>query len=378
MQKVKVEKWGGIEVSRLGYGCMRFPMKDGKIDGALSGEMLDTAYKNGVNYFDSAYVYLGGQSEGFVGATLSKYPRDSYYMATKLPVWEVERESDVNKLFEEQLIRLGMDYIDFYMLHALNAERWAAVKELKMIERLADLKERGKIKFLGFSYHGDYDTFADAVGAYPWDFVQIQINYSDYDLIGAGALYRLLGEKGIPCIVMEPVRGGFLAEPPMEVRDIMAKADPAVSPAAWALRWCMDLENAPVILSGMNELSQVEENIGVFERGRSLSPEEREMFGRCVDILKAVKSIPCTSCGYCMDCPYGVDIPGIYGIYNIYRLFGSTFRANADYKDFLNRGVGFEGCVKCGACTPKCPQGIEIPEKLEEMHEFLLTVHPPR
>lgn len=376
MEFVKVKRWGDIAVSRLGYGCMRFPTADGKIEREPSKAMLEAAIKGGVNYFDTAYVYHNQESESFVGEVLANYPRDSFYIATKLPVWLLNQQNNINMLFEEQLKRLQTDYIDFYLIHAINASRWNYTKENKVIEQLLEEKEKGRIKFLGFSYHGDFETFKEVIDAFDWDFAQIQINYADYDMIGAKAYFDILAEREIPCIVMEPVRGGFLANPPAKVKELMASMDNKISPAAWAMRWCMDLENTPVILSGMGHIDQVIDNLETFKEARKLSSAEKEMFADAVDILKSVKSVPCTACNYCMDCPYGVDIPGIFSIYNIQQLFGNNFRANAEYKDFLELGKGVDKCVDCGKCAPLCPQDIDIPGKLKELHEFLLNVYP--
>ena len=375
MQKVKVEKWGGIEVSRLGYGCMRLPMVDGEIDKELSEKMIDTAYLNGVNYFDTAYVYLNGKSEIFVGQALKKYPRDSYYIATKLPTWMVSEEKDVHHILEEQLNKLDMDYVDFYLIHGVTATRLEMMRKYDIYEKCLELKKSGKIKFLGFSFHGSLDTLQTVLDEYDWDFVLVQINYTDWDMIGAKNFYHLLEEKGVPSIIMEPVRGGFLANPPDEVKDLMAAEDPSVSPAGWALRWCMDLDNAPVILSGMSEQGQVDENLKIFEKERKLSDSEKAMFEKAVNCFKKVNAVGCTYCGYCMDCPHGVDIPGIFRIYNIHQIFKNNFRASSDYNDFMVRGRGFDKCTKCDVCAKQCPQNIAISEKLEELHEFLLKVN---
>ncbi|MCL2564785.1 MAG: aldo/keto reductase [Defluviitaleaceae bacterium] len=376
MELTKVKHWGCISVSRLGYGAMRFPTIDGKIDREPSEAMVDAAFKGGVNYFDTAYIYLNQESESFMGEVLSKYPRDSFYIATKLPIWLANQEKDVIKIFEEQLNRLRVEMIDFYMLHALNGGRWNAAKKLRAMEQLLEEKKKGRIKFLGFSYHGDLETFKGLVDEFDWDFVQIQINYADYEMIGAKAYFDILAEKKIPCIVMEPVRGGFLADPPPRVSELMTALDSKLSPAAWAMRWCMDLDNTPVILSGMSHMDQVEDNLETFKVPKKLSSGEKEMFASAVDVLKSVKSVPCTACNYCMDCPYGVDIPGIFSIYNIQQLFGNNFRANADYKDFLELKKAGDKCINCGQCAPLCPQDIDIPNKLTELHEFLLKVYP--
>lgn len=376
VKRTRIERWGGIEVSRLGFGGMRFPTTDdGKIDRPQAAAMMDTAYQNGVNYFDTAYGYHDGESEVVMGEALGRYPRDSFYIADKLPVWLVSCEADVNKRFQEQLDRLGMDRVDFYLLHALNQARWPDVKQHRMLEQLIEKKEKGLIRYLGFSYHGDLDTFREIVDAYDWDFVQIQLNYADYDIIGAKDYYNKLREKDIPCLVMEPVRGGFLANPPESVKTKMEAFEGGkVSPAGWALRWCMNLEGVPVILSGMSTPEQVEENLETFSEARTLTPEQSALIQEAQSILGSIKSIPCTACRYCMDCSFGVDIPEVFRLYNTHQLFGGDFEAKSGYADLKRRQHGVDKCTRCGACVPQCPQNIDIPEKLAEVDAFIQSL----
>lgn len=367
-----------VSVSRLGFGCMRFPtLEDGKIDRVKAAGLVDLAYQSGVNYFDTAYGYHGGESELFIGEALKQYPRDSFYLADKLPIWLVSKPEDTDNLFQEQLVKTQVEFFDFYLIHALNAPRWKAVKENGVLDKLTEFKKQGKLRRLGFSYHGDLATYLELVDAFDWDFVQLQVNYVDWLGIDAKAYYDKLCEKKIPCVVMEPVRGGFLASPPDEVKADMATFEGGVvTPAGWAMRWCIDKDNMPVILSGMSAGEQVRENLATFSEADKLTEAQAAFLERCAEKIAGIKAIPCTACGYCMPCPFGVDIPEIFGAYNRYKLYGNAFRSNADYKDLLDRGHGADQCTKCGACALQCPQSIDIPGRLPEMHDFLLALMP--
>jgi len=371
----KIEQWGGIEVSRLGFGAMRLPVGgDRKIDWAKAAAMVDKAVESGVNYFDTAYLYHGGESELFLGEALKKYPRDSYYLATKMPPHRVETEDEFYRIFEEQLHKLQTDHIDFYLLHGLSAIRLNSVRQLNMVDKLAAMKKAGKIRFMGFSYHGDTDTFRELIDMGVWDFAQIQINYLDYAMINAKALYDKLTTANIPCICMEPIRGGWLANPPDEAKSLMAGfGGSAATPAGWGFRWCIDKDNLAVILSGMNTLEQVEENTGTFASDSKLTPAQNEMLAKVSAIITGAKTVPCTACRYCMDCPAGVDIPEVFRIYNHFKTFKNAFRAGEDYKALIHFGHGVDKCTRCGACSLQCPQEISIPEELDAIKDILLN-----
>lgn len=360
------------EVSRLGFGCMRFPTTDnGKIDRAKSNEMLQYAYDHGVNYYDTAWGYHNGESQLVTGEFLSGKPRGSFYLATKLPLWLCKEESDNARIFEEQLANCQVDFFDFYLAHAFNAARYEEYVRLNTHEYLTEMKRQGKIKRLGFSYHGDLDTLRKLLDEFEWDFVQLQVNYFDYSYPKSNARqeYEMVTAKGLPCICMEPVRGGFLANLPDSVRVEMEQFEGAkLSSAAWALRWCMDQENMRVILSGMSTLEQVKENIAVFSgENDRLTDEERTMIGKATDTLLAADTVPCTACRYCMDCPFGVDIPGVFDIYNQYRIFQTPNAFGWQWDIMVKDGHGPEQCTRCGACEPMCPQSIAIPDQLERI-----------
>jgi len=360
----------GVEISQLGFGAMRFPtLENGKINWEESAKMIDRAYEAGVNYFDTAYPYHGGESQVFLGETLKKYPRDSYHFVTKLPIWLVDSKQGMEDMFNEQLKNCGMDYFDFYMIHALGEDRNPLIEKHGVYDFLLEQKKAGRIKFLGFSYHGDYKSFKYLFDNYKWDFAMIQYNYVDDVLIESGKFYDLMVEHDCPCMIMEPVRGRFLAEPPQAALDVLQKD---YSPAGWALRWCRDKSNNVVTISGMSTMEQVEENIQTFSQSpEKLTDAEIAMLSRARDIMLDIKMIPCTYCGYCVDCPAGVDIPGIFGTYNQFKLFPNEFRAGVDYGKIVRDGKGDDKCNNCGKCSPLCPQGIDIPAKLAEVQEEL-------
>ncbi|MCL2188597.1 MAG: aldo/keto reductase [Defluviitaleaceae bacterium] len=365
----------GVSLSQLGFGAMRLPtLENGKVDRSLAGKMIDTAYAAGVNYFDTAHPYHGGESQVFLGEALRKYPRDSYYFANKLPTWAVDSKEKVKELFDAQLAACGLEYFDFYMIHGLGEDRYAAVDKFEIYTQLLAEKQAGRIKFLGFSYHGNLDAFTRLFENYKWDFAMIQYNYVDNVMLGTQAYYDIMEKHNTPCMVMAPIRGKFLATPPKAAAAEMTKPDGGkTTPAAWALRWCMDKPNIAVTLSGMSTMQQVEENIATFALSPpKLSAEESAMLERARDIMLAIKTVSCTYCGYCMDCPTGVDIPRLFEVYNQYKLFPNEFRAGVGYGKLVRDGKGFEGrCTACNICSPQCPQNIDISNELAKLHEEL-------
>ena len=364
----------GVEISQLGFGAMRLPTQDdGKIDWKRSEEMVDYAYKAGINYFDTAYGYHAGESQVFMGEALKKYPRDSFHFATKLPIWMIDSKQAMENIFNEQFKNCSLDYFDFYMMHGLGEDRYDLIEKYGIYEYLLEQKKAGRIKFLGFSYHGNYETFKKLFDNYKWDFAMIQYNYVDDIMIETGKYYVVMAEHDVPCMVMEPVRGQYLANPPQAVIDEMEsfKGD-KYSPAAWALRWCRDKSNTAVTISGMSNMEQLKENIQTFAQSpEKLTADEAALLDRARDIMLAIKTIPCTYCGYCMDCPAGVDIPHLFEVYNQYKLFPNEFRAGINYGKLVRDGKGFEHCTECGVCSPLCPQKIDIPKNLAVLSEEL-------
>ena len=361
---------GGKEkVSLLGFGCMRLPRlypDKPEIDTELGQRMVDYAYSHGVNYFDTAYPYHEGLSEPFIGAALSKYPRESYNLVTKLPTWLINGEADIEHYFNEQLQKCGVDYFDFYLVHSLNAERFETVQKLHIFENLCELKAKGKIRHIGFSFHDKPDVLERTLAAHDWEFAQIQLNYLDWELQDARRQYELIEQKGIQCTIMEPVRGGMLATLTPEAVDCFQQANPNVSTASWAIRYAASLPNVLTVLSGMTNFDHVTDNVATMEAFRPLSQQEREVIDHALAAYRKAVTIPCTGCRYCMDCPAGVSIPEVFAAYNRY----ATSKSRSMFEELyhaLDAGQRADNCVACGTCLSKCPQHIDIPKHMKEI-----------
>ncbi|WP_305767072.1 aldo/keto reductase [Candidatus Epulonipiscium viviparus] len=360
---------GDRDHSLLGFGIMRMPTKkvgeDEVIDYELSQKMVDTAYENGINYFDTAYVYHGGKSEVFLGEALKKYPRESYFLATKLPLWQAETVEDCEKIFNEHLERLQTDYIDYYLFHAVEKNKVEKIKNLKLLDWVDQKKSEGKIRHVCFSFHGDTDCLQEMLGLYDFAFCQLQINYADWNKFNAKKFYDIATKANTPIVVMEPVRGGMLANPAPEVQEILHAKDPNLSNANWAFRFVANLPNVKLILSGMSTMEQLEDNLKTFatEDSASLSTSDQNTLDRAIDILDNLKSIPCTACQYCLPCPVGVQIPTCFEKYNTAKIFG-----RANYKAISEEGRA-DNCIQCQQCVSLCPQQIDIPERLVEVAE---------
>ena len=363
----------GIDTSLLGFGCMRFPTNtDGSINEAEALAMIDRAYQSGVTYFDTAYPYHGGKSEVVTGKALARYPRESYYLATKLPVWAVKTIADAGRIFQEQLERLQKDYVDFYLMHALNGERWKFVKELDILGYCEKLRAEGKIKYLGFSFHDDYEVFEEIITSYKWDFCQIQFNYMDKDTQATLKGVELAGKLGIPMVVMEPVKGGSLAKLPSEgIDELFKKARPGASTASWALRYAGSFDNVKVILSGMTTMEQVEDNLATFEHFEPLNDAEQEIIAQVSDNLCGRVQNDCTGCRYCMPCPAGVDIPECFRIWNQYHIYENINEARWNWKNSMEDAKKASNCIRCGKCEQACPQHISIRDDLARLQKEL-------
>lgn len=359
----------GVSPSMLGFGCMRFPLnEDGTINEKEAEAMIDKAIANGVTYIDTAYPYHNGDSEPFVGRVLKKYNREDYFLATKLPVWNVKTKEDVQKIFLEQLERLDQDHIDFYLLHALDQEKWNKVLELDILHTIEDLRDEGKIKYIGFSFHDEYNVFEQILDYYPWDFCQLQLNYMDMDIQAGMKGYELAEKKGVPIVVMEPIKGGSLASLPDDVAQLLKNAHPDASLSSWALRYIGTLPNVKVILSGMSTMQHVDDNLETFRDFKVLNEEELKIINQVQQTLKAKTKNGCTGCAYCMPCPFGVDIPSNFkywnncSIYDDPDTFQTKWNAMADEKKA-------DQCKQCGKCETMCPQHIQIREDLKHVVE---------
>lgn len=361
----------GDELSILGFGCMRFPTKGAGIDESRAIAMIRDSIEKGVNYFDTAYFYHGGKSESLLGEALSGGYRERVKIATKLPPFMVKNLEGAKKIFATQLTKLKTSYIDYYLLHMLSDKvTFDRMVSIGVIQWLEELKKEGKIKNLGFSFHGSKVDFEEIIQAYPWDFCQIQYNYMDENTQATKSGLQLAHSFGIPVVIMEPLRGGRLVNNlPEEVIQEFKRYDEKRSPAEWALRWIWNHPEVNVVLSGMSTEAQTEENIQIASdaRANSLSEKELEIFENVKAILHEKTKIPCTACGYCMPCPSGVNIPGCFSAYNDkYLLKGKRSR----WKYMQALGVMSKKpsyasvCIECGKCEKHCPQNIAIRKEL--------------
>ena len=365
-------------ISVLGFGAMRFPVANRRIDRRRAAAQLELALRKGVNYIDTAVPYHGGESEAFLGDFLSERGlRDSIRLATKLPPWNVKKAADMEQILTAQLDKLQTDRIDYYLLHCLNRDNWARLTELGVLEFLRRELRRGRIRYAGFSFHGDRETFKRIVDAYDWTFCQIQLNYLDTEIQAGLEGLEYAAAKRLGVIIMEPLRGGLLVKRvPPTVQAVWDSAPVWRNPAEWALRWLWNRPEVTCVLSGMNEESQIEENTriaGEVEPG-SMSDEELAVVERAGDAYRALMKVACTSCGYCMPCPAGVDIPACFELYNQAALFDDARSAGYVYAGRIlgiTRGktASPSQCTRCGACVTKCPQGIEIPDRLDEVRK---------
>ncbi len=358
-----------ISLPCLGFGAMRLPInEDQSINYEKAAELFDYAMAHGVNYFDTAFGYHNGKSAEFVGECLSKYDRASYFLANKMPPWDVKAPEDFERIFQKQLSDLRTDYIDFYLLHSITDDNFERFLSLGAYDFCVEKKNCGAIRKLGFSFHGSPKTLEKMLDYGAWDFVQIQFNYLDYFAADAKVFYDMITDRGIPVFVMEPVRGGKLAEIPPRAKAELDKLNPALSPAAWALRWVMGFENVSIVLSGMSNADQVTENIALFSEATPLSDAENAAIYRAANEIRRIESIPCTACGYCTEvCPVGIKIPTVFDEYNKYLQTKDMTAFRENYAAACAEGQRAVDCIKCGACAAKCPQGIEIPDVLSLM-----------
>ena len=364
-----------IDVSKMpkiGFGLMRLPETDGVIDLDKVCKMVDSYLDAGFTYFDTAYVYHGGNSEKIVKeAIIKRHPRDSFTLATKLPAWNIHSLEDRDKIFQEQLDRCGVDYFDFYLLHSIeDGNNYDTYVKYDCFNWGIQKREEGKIKHFGFSFHGTPELLTNILDNHPEvEFVQIQLNYADWDnpLVHSGELYKILSERNIPIIVMEPCKGGKLANHDDECTEILKSVRPDKSVASWAFRFVGSLPGVTTILSGMTTQEQMEDNMNTFKDFEPLSDEERAAIDKVIEVMFRVEQIGCTACRYCTDgCPMSISIPDIISAINTKRKFPGDMRPQFFYNGLVSRTGKASDCIECGQCEGVCPQHLPIIEILKE------------
>ncbi len=374
----------GCDVSVLGFGCMRFPIVGGTsavdlfdpsrpIDEMAASEMIRYAVEHGINYFDTAYPYHGGQSEVFLGKHLKPY-REKVFLATKLPVWLVQGGNDFERFLGEQLKRLETDCVDFYLLHGLNRQSWTRMKELGALDFLDKVLADGRIRYAGFSFHDDVKIFREIVDSRDWAMCQIQYNYFDEFYQAGKEGLRYAASKGIGAVIMEPLRGGKLTERiPEKIQKIWDSAPVKRTPAEWALRWVWDQREVSTALSGMSTVAQLIENIRIAEDAEAgtLSESELQIITQVREAYSEMLEVLCTRCAYCMPCPNGVNIPLNFSLYNDSFMFKDEDLNFMHYNQMLTPEQRASNCAECGECEEHCPQHINIPDELKKVHARL-------
>ena len=364
------------KMPKLGFGLMRLPQKDEKIDIQQVCEMVDLYMQAGLCYFDTAYVYHGGKSEcAAAEALVKRYPRESFYLADKLPAWEMHSEADRGRIFAEQLARAQVEYFDFYLLHSVEDGNIDTYEKYDCFSWGVRMKEEGKIRHFGFSFHGSPDLLKAVLDKHPEiEFVQIQLNYLDWNnpVVRSGELYAILREREIPMVIMEPVKGGTLASLRPEFGERLKAARPEASIASWALRYAGSLPGVMTILSGMSDRSQMEDNIRTFTDFEPLTDGEKKMLEEIREEILNIPQIGCTACRYCVDgCPMQSRIPDIFRSVNTIRMYGDQFRPHAFYRGITKSSGKAADCIACGQCGSVCPQHLPVISLMQEASELL-------
>jgi predicted aldo/keto reductase-like oxidoreductase len=372
-----------FKVSALGFGAMRLPTKDDKIDEVEATKMVRYAIDHGVNYVDTAYPYHGGDSETFLSRALKDGYREKVKLATKMPSWEIETADDFDKYLDIQLGRLQLDTFDFYLLHTLGKKHWPRLRDLGVIEWAEKAIADGRFRHLGFSFHDDYDTFKQIIDDYDgWAMCQIQYNYMDVENQAGVKGLKYAASKGLAVVIMEPLLGGKLVGPPPSIQVIWDGAAEERTPADWALQWLWNQPEVSVVLSGMSAMQHVEENVASADISGvgTLTADELALYDQVRAKYKELIAIPCTSCEYCMPCPQGVNIPRNFSSYNEGVMFDKPEASRGHYawlkfayeeQGIFDHDVRAASCIQCAECEEKCPQGIPISEWMPVIHKAL-------
>lgn len=371
---MKYRRFGKLdwEVSALGFGAMRLPIigrDPGDINEPLAIKMIRYAIDNGVNYVDTAYMYHRGNSERVLGKALKDGYREKTMLATKMPVRMVEKQEDLDEIFNHHLEKLQTKHIDFYLLHGIRDNTWPKVEKFNILDWAGEKLKQGRIKHLGFSFHDELSLFKEIVDSHNWTFCQIQLNYMDTHYQAGIEGLRYAAERGLAVVVMEPIKGGKLGvTPPEQVQKVWEKARVKRSPAEWALQWVWDHPEVSVVLSGMSEMRHVKENLQYADRSGigTLTPDELTLYKEAKEAYNRLGFVGCTACRYCMPCPQGVDIPEILDRYNQYHLKGGAEEVKATYWNSISPETHSSNCVACGICEEKCPQKLPIRKFMNE------------
>ncbi len=378
---MKFRKFGKLDyqISSLSFGCMRLPTTDGvgyspNVIEDESIKLIRRAIDSGVNYLDTGYPYHGGNSEIVLGKALKGGYRQKVKVATKSPIMMVRKSEDFDNFLNEQFKRLQLDHIEFYLLHGVNRKSWKMIKDLDVIGKAEAAIKDGRIGHLGFSFHDSQDAFMEVIDGYDkWEFCQIQYNYMDTENQAGTKGLKHAASKGIPVIVMEPLLGGRLANPPAEVKKIFDEYHTKRSPVQWALQWVWNHPEVTSLLSGMSSMEQLEENLKAVDELSTvpLSPEDMKLISRVrAEFLKRA-AVPCTKCGYCLPCPQGVNIPGVFDLYNNGIIYNDMSLPRFSYNRFYQEKERASACTQCRQCEEKCPQELKISELMPVVHEKL-------
>jgi len=367
-------KYVGQDVAKLGFGMMRLPaLENGEIDLGQVEQMVDLFMAEGFNYFDTAFGYLDGRSESIVGqAVVQRYPRDKFLLATKLPPWELKESADMQRIFDTQLARTGAGYFDYYMLHALGKGNLGVCDSLGAWAFLRDLKAKGLVRHIGCSFHDTADVLDEILTKHPeLDFVQLQINYADWedDGVQARLCYEVARKHGTPIIVMEPVKGGSLGTISGPALDVLKAIRPEATAASWAMRYAASIDGLITVLSGMSTLEQMRDNCATIKAMEPVTEADHKALAEVLRVLAETPTTPCTKCNYCIEkCPANIPIPSIIDAYNTRRTYDNP---SGSHYAFVTRGKGKASeCIACGVCVERCPQHIEIVELLKECAVF--------
>jgi len=359
----------GEPISLLGLGLMRLPEKDDKVDEAEAIRMIRAAIDAGVNYLDTAYVYHGGDSEIILGKALKDGYREKVLIADKMPVWVAKDAEDQERMFEEQFTRLGVDVIDMYLVHAIEKAMQKRIQRYDTIKFLEKKKAEGRIKHIGFSFHDSLDLFKETIDSYPWDFCMIQLNYMDANFQAGVEGLKYAGAKGIPVVVMEPLKGGRLTDyMPESIQKLWGLADIKRSPADWALRWVADFPEVLTVVSGTSSVAQLEENVKILSDvvPNSLTDKEKDIIQQVADTYRELIQYDCTDCRYCLPCPQKINIPLILMFYNEWFMYEQNPKVKGQFNFFIPKDAVPSVCTACGTCEERCPQKLPVMEALKK------------